>query len=107
MLQVTSSMLWARFSRWMAMNELQERASTILQSLTQSQRITIILIIIFILNHIILITTITLVPEDNHSNHHLYPHPYHPHHHYHLPRLTRSSCWYTAMAASGFEEFGS
>ena len=34
MLLVTSSMLWARFSRWMAMNELQERASTILPRLT-------------------------------------------------------------------------
>ena len=47
----------------------------------RSQRI-IILVIIFILNHIILIITITLVPEDNHSNHHPYPKPYHPHHHY-------------------------
>ena len=60
MLLVTSSMLWARFSRWMAMNELQERASTILPRLT-------------------------IVPGDNNSNHHLYPHPYHPHNHYHLP----------------------
>ena len=59
MLLVTSSMLWARFSRWMAMNELQERASTILPSLTQSQRIIIILIIIFILNHVNHIITIT------------------------------------------------
>ena len=59
MLLVTSSMLWARFSRWMAMNELQERASTILPRLTIVPEDDNILIIIFILNHIIFIITIT------------------------------------------------
>ena len=59
MLLVTSSMLWARFSRWMAMNELQERASTILPRLTIVPGDNNIIIIIFILTHIILIITIT------------------------------------------------